>query len=65
MQFPAFSGMELVFRKGTFLSLSSDLMKGAKRYLFCSWKQCSQKHEKGAFFTVESDVVKSAKKVPF
>ena len=65
MQFPAFSGMELVFRKGTFLSLSSDLMKGAKRYLFCSWKRCSQKHEKGTFFTVESDVVKSAKKVPF
>ena len=56
---------DLKRERGTFLSLSRDLMKGAKRYLFCSWKRCSQKHEKGTFLTVESDVVKSAKKVPF
>ena len=58
---------DLKRERGTFLSLSSDLMKGAKRYLFCSWKRCShnQKREKGTFFTVESDVVKSARKVPF
>ena len=31
---------------GTFFSVSSDLMKGTKRYLFCSWKRCSQKREK-------------------
>ena len=48
-----------------FLSLSSDLIKGAKRYLFCSWKWCSQKHQNGTFFAVGSDVVKSAKKVSF
>ena len=29
-----------------FLSLSSDVVKGTKRYLFCSWKRCSQKREK-------------------
>ena len=49
----------------TVLSLSSDLMKGAKRYLFSSWKRCSQKRQNGTFFAVGSDVVKSAKKVPF
>ena len=49
----------------TVLSLSSDLMKGAKRYLFSSWKRCSQKSQNGTFFAVGSDVVKSAKKVPF
>ena len=31
---------------GTFFSVSSDLMKGTKRYLFCSWKRCSQKRGK-------------------
>ena len=56
---------DLKREKGTFLSPSSDLMKGAKRYLFCSWKRCSQKREKGTLFAVGSDVVKSAKKVPF
>ena len=49
----------------TFLSLSSDLMKGAKRYLFSSWKRCSQKRPNGTFFEVGSDVVKSAKNLPF
>ena len=44
--------------------VSSDLMKGPKRYLFCSWKRCSQKREKGTFLAVGSDVLKSAKKVP-
>ena len=48
-----------------FLSLSSDLIKGAKRYLFCSWKWCSQKRQNGTFYAVGNDVVKSAKKVPF
>ena len=48
----------------TFFSVSSDLMKGTKRYLFCSWKRCSQKCEKGTFLAVGSDVFKSAKKIP-
>ena len=48
-----------------FLSLSRDLIKDAKRYLFCSWKWCSQKRQNGTFFAVRSDIVKSAKKVPF
>ena len=48
-----------------FLSLSSDLIKGAKRYLCCSWKWCSQKRQNGTFLAVGSDIVKSAKKVPF
>ena len=48
----------------TFLSLSSDLIKGAKRYLFSSWKRCSQKRQNGTFFPAGSDVVKSAKKGP-
>ena len=56
---------DLKRERGTFLSLSGDLTKGTKRYLFCSWKRCSQKREKGTFFAVGSDVVKSAKKVPF
>ena len=56
---------DLKREKGTFLSLSSDLMKRTKRYLFCSWKRCSQKCEKSSFFAVGSDVVKSAEKVPF
>ena len=47
-----------------FLLVSSDLMKGTKSYLFCSWKRCSQKHEKGTFLAVGSDVLKSVKKVP-
>ena len=51
-------------KRGTFFSVSSDLMKGTKRYLFCSWKRCSQKREKGTFLAVGSDVLKSAKKVP-
>ena len=51
--------------RGTFLSLSSDLMIGAKRYFFCSWKRCSQKRENGTFLAVGSDVVKCARKVPF
>ena len=33
-------------KRGTFFSVSSDLMKGTKRYLFCSWKRCSQKRGK-------------------
>ena len=33
-------------KRGTFFSVSSDLMKGTKRCLFCSWKRCSQKREK-------------------
>ena len=55
----------LKHKRGTFLSLSSCLMKGAKRYLFSSWKRCSQKRQNGTFFAVGSNVVKSAKKVPF
>ena len=55
----------LKHKRGTFLSLSSYLMKGAKRYLFSSWKRCSQKRQNGTFFAVGSNVVKSAKKVPF
>ena len=50
--------------KGTFSSVSSDLMKGAKRYPFCRWKRCSQKPQNGTFVAVGSDFVKSAKKVP-
>ena len=34
-----------------------------ERYLFCSWKRCSQKREKGTFLAVGSDVLKSAKKL--
>ena len=49
--------------RGTFFSVSSDVMKGAERNLFCSWKRCSQKRKNGTFLTVESDV-KGAKKVP-
>ena len=56
---------DLKRERGIFLSLSNDLTKGTKRYLFCSWKRCSQKREKGTFFAVGSDVVKRAKKVPF
>ena len=33
-------------KRGTYFSVSSDLMKGTKRYLFCSWKRCSQKRGK-------------------
>ena len=55
-------------KRGTFFSVSSDLMKGTKRYLFLqleaifskarkrylfdSWKWCSQKREKGTFNSV-------------
>ena len=56
---------DLKRERGTFLSLSSDLMKGTKRYVFCSWKRCCQKREKGIFFAVGSDVVKGAKKGTF
>ena len=51
-------------QKRYLFSVSSNLMKGTKRYLFCSWKRCSQKREKGTFLAVGSDVLKSAKKVP-
>ena len=51
-------------KRGTYFSVSSDLMKGTKRYLFCSWKWCSQKREKGTCLAVGSDVLRSAKKVP-
>ena len=47
------------------VNLPQSVMKGTKRYLFCSWKRCSQKREKGTFSAVGSDVVKSAKKVHF
>ena len=56
---------DLKRERGTFLSLSSDLMKGAKINIFCSWKRCSQKRENGTFFAVGSDVVKSASELPF
>ena len=36
----------LKYKRGTFFLVSSDLMKGPKRYLFCSWKRCSQKRQK-------------------
>ena len=50
----------------TFLTISSDLIKGAKRYLFCSWKRCSQMCQNGTrLFAVGSDVVKSAKRYLF
>ena len=52
-------------KRGTFFLVSRDLMKGTKRYLFCRWKQCSQKREKRSFLAVGSDVQKRAKKVPF
>ena len=51
-------------KKGTFFSVPTDLMKGTKRYLFCSWKRYCQKREKGPFLAVGNDVLKSAKKVP-
>ena len=55
---------DLKCKRGTFFTVSSDLMKGPKRYLFCNWKRCSKKREKGTFLAVGSDVLKSAKKVP-
>ena len=47
-------------KRGTFSSVSSDLIKGAKRYLFCSWKRCSQKRENGTFkvFKTKNSVFK-------
>ena len=56
---------DLKREKGTFCHLQAISSKAPKRYLFCSWKRCSQKREKGTFFAVGSDALKSAKKVPF
>ena len=55
----------LKHKRGTSLSLSSYLMKGAKRYLFSSWKRCSQKRQNGTFFAVGSNVVKVRKRYLF
>ena len=49
----------------TFLSLSSDLMIGAKRYLFSLWKQCSQKRQDGTFLQLEVMLLKVRKKYLF
>ena len=46
-------------KRGTFFSVSSDvLLKGTKRYLFCSWKRCSQKCVKGTFLKIQNSVFK-------
>ena len=52
-------------KRGSFLSLSSDLMKGAKRYLFSSWKRCSQKRQNGIFLHLEVMLLKVRKRYLF
>ena len=52
-------------KRGTFLSLSSYLMKGAKRYLFSSWKRCSQKRQNGTFLQLEVMLLKVRKRYLF
>ena len=34
---------------GTFFAVGSNVLKSADRYLFCSWKWCSQRREKDTF----------------
>ena len=41
------------------------LMKGAKRYLFSSWKRCSQKRQNGTFLQLEVMLLKVRKKYLF
>ena len=60
--FPTLPNDVLKRERGTFFSVQGDLMKGTKRYLFCSWKRCSQKREKGTFLAVGSDDLKSERK---
>ena len=55
----------LKHKRGTFLSLSSYLMKGAKGYLFSSWKRCSQKRQMVLFLQLEVMLLKVRKRYLF
>ena len=56
---------DLKCERGIFLSLSRDLMKGTKRFLFCSWKRCSQKREEVPFWQLEVMLLKVQKRYLF
>ena len=57
---------DLNLERGTFLSLSSDLTKGTKRYLAVLQLEAMLSNARKRYlFAVGSDVVKSARKVPF